>query len=145
MKLLSLIAAVTLSTTAMANNRDHTGSGDPRQIARASYRAADDAEQLARQARYSCHNSYELASAANSLHYAVSDLYRAARRMSGGRVRDARDHNHDEIAALFRYVESSYYQVHRAYDYAGYNCGYDVRRAYQSLQWDFSHLEQVID
>src|SRR5262245_14648558 len=93
MKSKTTLAAAILSAVAATahaqETRDHNpgggGGGDPREIARAAYRAADDAEAIQNQARISCYGQgYQLSQSAYNLHMALSDLYYAARRDAGG-------------------------------------------------------------
>ncbi len=137
MNILKCVAALTLvSSTAFA---DHTGRGDPAQIARASYRSATDAETLGRDAQFSCSGwGSRLAYSADRLHHALSDLYRAARR--SGPVPP--DHREDEIVDLFESAESAYYQVES--DYRNSWCDGQVQRDYLNLQNGFTRLEQTI-
>jgi hypothetical protein len=150
MKLTTFLAATLLTTTAAAQTRDHhSGGGNPADISRASYRAADDAEAMASQARYGCYNGQgaQLSASANRMHLALSDLYYAARRAAGGqRTAELRDHNQGgDLGGLFEIVASDYNQVQIDYNYVGFNCNASVQNLYRSLQYDYSYLAQVMD
>ncbi len=140
---LALAASV---AAAAPQTRNHTGGGttDPREVARASYRAADDAEAMSRDANWSCRNGqgYQLGASANRLHLALSDLYRAALRASTGNPL-SRHHNDSPFGEDFELVEQSYSQLQMDFSTVGFSCGTEVQRLYQSLQYDYSYLGQL--
>ncbi len=145
MKFVKILALATvLATPAFAAGvNDHTGGGNAVEVARASYRTADDSEALANQARFSCGGSgYQLSASANRLHLAVSDLYHAARRASGG-GRSPQDHREGEFGQYMLTVDSAYRQVQQDYSFA--RCDFSVQRLYQAVQYDYSYLDQVVD
>lgn len=127
MKRLSLALLVaSLSTAAQALPRDYT------EIARAAFRAADDAEALAAR-----RDDQLVSQASNRLHYCLSDLYRAGRDGQSGRADDRRiDQLYGECDRDFQdlrgnWLRSSFHTV-------------ESERLYNGIEYSLHRLDTLI-
>jgi hypothetical protein len=151
----TLMMALSLITTAPAF-ADHAVN-NARETARAAYRAADAAENLA-DAAYSeirfgggggvrdhrHDNLEELAEAGNALHFSLSDLYRTAR-AADGPWRGNRDHRGDDIRSAFERVRYDFYRAAQAYDELDrYSISPRIHQLYQQVSDTYSRLEWTV-
>lgn len=159
MKLLSTAASLlfAFSTSALA---DHAVD-NAREIARASYRAADAAEQLENEAYRDAdfgrdpvfedhrHDSLlRLAQDAQRLHISLSDLFRSARNAGGIREEEhatPEDHRGDDIRREFDRAQSDFYALQRTYyDLRPYSISNRIHLIYNSVERTFADLQWYV-
>lgn len=163
MKLLALVfSTLVMTVPAFADHAVDNAA----ETARAAYRAADDAEALAYAANRDAgwnreviiesetenhvvpedHRDgtlREVARHANSLHYSLSDLYRAARRAGGGFTPE--DHRGDDIREEFLRSRAFFMELQRAYrDLSPYQYSRQIDTLYRALEYTFSRLEWTV-
>jgi hypothetical protein len=164
MKILSiLLTSLFFSVPAFADHAVDNAA----ETARASYRAADDAEALAYAANRDAgwhrdgiiesvdvesgvtpedHRSDTLRSVArvaDRLHYALSDLYRSARYASGGFGPE--DHRGDRIRDDFSKSQSYFYELQRTYrNLSPYQYNRRIDSLYRSMEYTFSRLAWTV-
>lgn len=153
MRFLATVAAMLISAApAFADHAgDHAG-----ETARAAYSAADAAERLEDYALRDAHfhppvfedhrgdNLEELGHAARSLHLSLSDLYRAARFVSGGGPAPE-DHRGDPIRESFEQVQSDFYRLQQTYNAcAQYTIDRNIHLLYRDIQVTYQRLEWTV-
>lgn len=162
----TLIAFISVMALAMPALADHAVD-NASETARLSYRSADDAEALASAANRDSgwrndgdepgddlesnvtpldHRSdtlRELARSANSLHYSLSDLYRAARVVSGGF--GPQDHRGDRIREAYRVSQNQFYQLQSTYrNLSRYRYSRSIDQYYRAVEYSFSRLAWTV-
>lgn len=158
--LVAVFSLFFLTGTALADHAVDNAA----ETARASYRAADDAELLASLANRDAGWIYEridlensavpedhrhdtlrqLARAADRLHYSLSDLYRAARYASGGFGPE--DHRGDRIRAEYFRAQQDFWEVQRAHrGLQGYRYNNQINRVYYGLEVSMQRLAWTVN
>lgn len=160
---LTLASVLALSVPALADHAVDNAS----ETARAAYRAADDAENLSWYASRDAgpiHNDDEpgddlesgstpddhrgdslrqLGQIATSLHYSLSDLYRAARFGGGGF--GPQDHRGDNIRNSFRTSQYQFYQLQQTYrNLSSYQYNRQIDTLYRAVEYSFSRLQWTV-
>lgn len=162
--LLTLTSVLALSVPALADHAVDNAAD----TARAAYRAADDAENLAWYANRDAGPIHidtdepgselelavtpedhrgdtlrQLGQSANSLHYSLSDLYRAARAASGGF--GPQDHRGDDIRDAFRTTQYHFNRLQQSYrNLSRYRYNRNIDQLYRSVEYSFSRLQWTV-